>query len=153
MTRIARIVLVAALAPLAATAWASDQSTDKYKETAERIRALDTDGDGRLSRTEVTESVRLSNEFDHIDRNGDGYLQEIEIQGQDKANEYGNMKELTDAKFLESDTNNDGKISPEEAQKYPRLAKRFGQADTNKDGFVDKPEARAFRAKADARQE
>ncbi len=45
------------------------------------------------------------------------------------------------------DSNGDGKISREEAAKFPRLAKNFERIDTNKDGFLGKEEIHAQRAK------
>lgn len=149
MTRIARIVLVAALAPLAVATWAGEMHEKKEAQ----LHAMDKDGDGRLSRAEVAANERLTKHFDYIDRNGDGYLQDVEVQAQHKSNVYGGMLELTDAKFHETDTDKDGKLTPQEADKFPQLAKHFGQADDNKDGFVDIAEARAFRDAAKDRME
>lgn len=45
---------------------------------AERLKQLDTDGDGKLSREEVPE--RMQRVFDRMDRNEDGYLEEGEVR-------------------------------------------------------------------------
>lgn len=145
MNRIARIVLVAALAPLAATAWAGDDMPMKK----DHVRAMDKDGDGRLSRAEVAGNERLTEKFDYIDRNGDGYLGDVELRAQHRANKEGGMKAMTEAEYHEADTDKDGKLSPQEAAKFPQLSKRFGQADKNSDGFVDKDESRDFRESAE----
>lgn len=149
MTRFAKVLLVAALAPMAAVAWAGDDMPMKK----DHVRAMDKDGDGRLSRAEVAENARLAEKFDAIDRNGDGYLGEVELRAQHRANKAGGMEAMTDAEYHEADTDKDGKISPTESQKFPQLAKRFSQADKNADGFVDKDEARAFRESAHNRQQ
>ena len=46
--------------------------------------------------------------------------------------------------FRQRDTNNDGKISKEEAQKNPQLAAKFDNADTNHDQTVDEGEFARF---------
>ena len=46
--------------------------------------------------------------------------------------------------FARLDTDNDGKISREEASKGPRLARHFDAIDADKDGFVTRAELKAF---------
>jgi len=46
--------------------------------------------------------------------------------------------------FGRLDTNGDGLISREEAQKGPRMRRRFDIIDTDKDGFVSRAELKAF---------
>lgn len=41
--------------------------------------ALDQDGDGQLSRTEVAQDSTLAANFSRMDTNGDGYLSEDEV--------------------------------------------------------------------------
>jgi len=48
------------------------------------------------------------------------------------------------------DNNRDGKISRDEADVHPRLAKRFERIDTDKDGFITPQEMKAAQAKASA---
>jgi Ca2+-binding EF-hand superfamily protein len=46
--------------------------------------------------------------------------------------------------FGRLDTNGDGLISREEAQKGPRMRRRFDIIDTDKDGYVSRAELKAF---------
>ena len=46
--------------------------------------------------------------------------------------------------FQDLDTNHDGKISKEEANKSPEVSKKFTQADANKDGKLDAAEFAAL---------
>jgi Ca2+-binding EF-hand superfamily protein len=41
-----------------------------------------------------------------------------------------------EAAFARTDTNGDGKLSPEEAEHMPAIAMLFAQLDRNKDGFL-----------------
>src|SRR5690348_14996056 len=47
---------------------------------AERLKKLDTDGDGRISRGEAQASPRLAARFDEIDANKDGFLTPDELK-------------------------------------------------------------------------
>ncbi len=44
------------------------------------------------------------------------------------------------AAFDRGDTNKDGRLSREEAEKFPEIANRFDQIDANKDGFLSRDE-------------
>jgi Ca2+-binding EF-hand superfamily protein len=48
--------------------------------------------------------------------------------------------------FQDLDTNRDGQISLEEAKKAPEISKKFVQADTNQDGKLDAAEFAALEA-------
>lgn len=55
-------------------------------DTAETIRMLDRDGDGRVSAAEYTASPgKTRGEFDRIDRNADGYATAAEMDAHAKA--------------------------------------------------------------------
>lgn len=49
---------------MAGTAWANQE---KFEE-------LDTDGDGRISQQEASESDKLQDKFGEVDRDGNGYI-------------------------------------------------------------------------------
>jgi collagen type III alpha len=100
------------------------------------FRALDTDGDGRLSKDELLAAVKL---LEKLDRNRDGFVDrtELSLPGGAPAPETGRrIVEL----FERLDLDKNGKLSRDEA-KGP-LAEIFERADQNKDGAIDKDEFR-----------
>jgi Ca2+-binding EF-hand superfamily protein len=96
---------------------------------------LDKDGDGLISRGEAQVAPRLAKHFDEIDTNKDGFLSKDELAAA--------RTKMKDAIFAYIDTDGDGRISREEAARFPRLALRFDQIDANKDGYLTKAELQA----------
>jgi len=45
-------------------------------------------------------------------------------------------REAIEAAFARADTNGDGKLSREEAQRFPEIAARFDELDLDHDGFL-----------------
>ena len=45
-------------------------------------------------------------------------------------------REAIEAAVTRADTNGDGKLSREEAQRFPEIAARFDELDTDRDGFL-----------------
>ena len=45
-------------------------------------------------------------------------------------------REAIEAAFARADTNGDGKLSREEAQRFPEIAARFDELDSDHDGFL-----------------
>jgi hypothetical protein len=45
-------------------------------------------------------------------------------------------REAIEAAFARADTNGDGKLSREEAQRFPEIAARFAELDRDRDGFL-----------------
>jgi len=100
------------------------------------LKALDKDGDGKISREEAAAAPRLAQNFDKIDTNHDGFLTRDELAAARKA--------MHQAHWAKIDTDGDGKISRAEAQaNAPRLAEHFDAVDTDKDGFVSPEELKA----------
>jgi len=121
------------------------------------FKALDTNGDGQISRDEAKGHAWLEKNFDQIDTNHDGQLSKDELAAWHKAHK-GEMREKMaqrfDAKFKAADKDGDGALTKEEAQAgMPRLAKNFDQVDANHDGKVTEDEIRAYmKARHDARK-
>ena len=45
-------------------------------------------------------------------------------------------REAIEAAFARGDSNGDGKLSRDEAQRFPEIAARFDELDKNRDGFL-----------------
>lgn len=100
------------------------------------LKALDKDGDGKISRDEAAASPRLAANFDKIDTNHDGFLTRDELEAAHQA--------MARAHWAKIDTDGDGRISRAEAQaNAPKLYEHFDEVDTNKDGFITPDEMKA----------
>jgi Ca2+-binding EF-hand superfamily protein len=118
------------------------------------FRALDTDGDGRLSKEELSRAAEVLMKHD---KNGDGILTPDElaeglrrqpglpggprppgVPGVPGAADAGRF---VDGMISRSDKNGDGKLSRDEVPEL--LRDRFDEIDRNKDGFIDKEELTA----------
>ena len=56
-------------------------------------------------------------------------------------------------RFVDADTNRDGRLSRSEAQAMPFVARRFDVIDTDRDGYVTRAELRAARDRIQAARE
>jgi Ca2+-binding EF-hand superfamily protein len=105
----------------------------------DRFAKADADGDGRLTRGEVSDTL-VSTIFETRDADGDGKLTKVEweVPGDTEGK----------AIFRDRDANRDGIVTIEEAKKAGRKkgmgSQAFDEADTDKDGFVTRDEARAY---------
>ena len=104
--------------------------------------ALDLDGDGEISASEIDQS---SKSLKKLDKNGDGKLTEDELrpngpggEGRRRGPESGAGSDETVAQMMEFDTNKDGKLSKDELPE--RMRGIFARADADKDGFLTKDE-------------
>lgn len=129
---IRRLALLAALlAPAAVAAQspaASGMTLDQFlSRQAGRIMAADTDGDGKVSRAEMSATAERGRDpaklFDRMDRNGDGYLDATEI------------RDALTRRFRRMDRNGDGILTPDErmAGRTRRGAARPGAAQSDAD--------------------
>lgn len=116
---------------------------------------LDTDGDGRLSRAEVSAKASrggrnmLLDNFDAIDANRDGHLVRTELRAwheRQRPQREAQMRQRFDEKFAAADLNGDGRLSRVEVdEKMKRLAGRFAWMDDNRDGFLSRAELQPSR--------
>lgn len=108
----------------------------------ERFRAADENGDGQITRDEL--SASRAGKFARIDRDGDGFLTDSDFQKVARFAPAGFDPGRIKAEF---DANGDGKVSRDEFVLGP--APLFAQLDTNRDAVVSADELKAAQAMAD----
>ncbi len=120
------------------------------------LRAVDTDRDGKLSKAELAKAV---DQFDKLDKNGDGNLDARELSGFEGTPEgrtpFGpggqrpNGEQFVNGLMERYDADKDGKLSEKELADLPeRIKARISAWDANKDGTVSKEEITAAMKKA-----
>ncbi|MCA3017295.1 MAG: EF-hand domain-containing protein [Rhodocyclaceae bacterium] len=115
-------------------------SADDPVGQSQKLKVLDKDGDGKISRTEAAAVPRLAKRFDTIDTNKDGFITTDEMK-------VARAKAVA-VMFKRLDADNDGRISKTEADaKAPRLAKHFTMMDANNDGYISQDELAVARKK------
>jgi Ca2+-binding EF-hand superfamily protein len=109
------------------------------EEMLERLKLADADGDGKLSPEEAP--PRLQENFDRIDANQDGFLDEQELKRLFMAaGEGAQLGQELLRRIKQADANGDGKLSQDEAPE--RLKEQFARIDANQDGLLDEQELR-----------
>lgn len=104
-----------------------------------KIKAADTNGDGVISREEAKALPRLAQHFDQIDADKNGSISMDELKAMHAHQREGHFDRM--------DTDRDGKLSRAEAERFPRMADKFGKLDANGDGFVTKDELKTAHGK------
>ncbi len=110
------------------------------------LRALDSDNDGKLSKSEIEGATAA---LKKLDKNNDGELTREELQPPGGTGGFagrlggGTAPAAMVERLRGMDKNNDGKFSKDELP--PRLQERFDALDANQDGTVEISELRAFR--------
>jgi len=134
----ARILLATALSVVCSLASAA--APDAQTPVRPGPGSLDQNGDGYLSRDEVSSHPRLAESFERLDANKDGLLSTDELRAARGAGHHGQS-----GHHSRLDANGDGSISRDEAKTAPRLAERFDQIDANKDGALTRDEMATWR--------
>lgn len=115
------------------------------KRGMDRAMAMDTDGDGLISRAEAARHPRLAEKFDTLDANKDGRLDATERPSwHSRGGRKGGHGRQGMAHAVALDVDGDGRISRAEAAKQPKFATRFDQADGNRDGYLVRSELQAW---------
>ena len=104
-----------------------------------RYIALDTDGDGRISKLEAASSP-LATRFADIDANKDGYLVRSELRADSDRRRADHARKATERfelRFRQADSNHDGRLSRAEFETaWPGKAKMFAFLDEDRDGYL-----------------
>ena len=137
---LAGVVTFSLLSGLLVTAARADTAKPTATSIEDRFKALDKDGDGKLSTTEFPHPVL----FKKADTNGDGFISLDEFKAfvaQARQNGGAGQPPITiENRFKALDKDGDGKLSPTEFP-HPAL---FKKVDANGDGFVSLDEFKAF---------
>ncbi len=143
--KIKQISLLAAAMALAGTA-----AANHHESTAEKVKMLDTDGDGRVSQAEFTaKDGKNAADFARIDANRDGYVTAAEMDaykagmksGKDPhqaGHHQSGQHQSSPSKMKQADTDGDGRVSQAEHTAWSTA--EFSRMDTNRDGYITSDE-------------
>lgn len=136
--RAGTVGLLAAMAVMGATQVASAQGPGNRPRLV--LKALDTDGDGKLSAAEIAASNKS---LLTLDTNGDGQITNDELSSRPE-NAGASAEDLV-KQLMAFDKNGDGVLTPDELP--ARMQSLFERADANKDGKLTPDEIRAMARK------
>lgn len=113
------------------------------------FKAVDTDGDGKISQTEMKtwHEARLK----AADTNGDGFVDAAEMKAQMLARIEARLDEMVQRRIERKDTDKDGKLSPAEMMPANADEVMFARLDANADGSVTQDEIDAMQARMQER--
>lgn len=128
-----RTAFIAALAGVfavtaAAPSFAAADPAKKEKRINRMIKRADLNGDGKISRSEMSRGIAVT--FAKVDTNGDGALSTAEISG---------ARAVLKAERKKARASGEGRL---QYVKFPakRINKRFDKIDANGDGVLSKAE-------------
>ncbi|MBC8112875.1 MAG: hypothetical protein H7062_00705 [Candidatus Saccharimonas sp.] len=103
---------------------------------ANKLRALDTDGDHLISLAEAQAGApELASRFSKIDANQDGFLSIEEVIAGQPTRKVRFARGMPED-FAAADVNADGMLTRAEAEQMPIVSDFFGEMDSNADGHV-----------------
>jgi hypothetical protein len=109
---------------------------------ADKLRALDIDGDHLISLAEAQAGApELAARFSKIDANQDGLLSIDEVLAGRPARDVRVFRDMQQD-FAAADVNADGMLTRAEAREMPLVSDFFGEMDGNADGHVTQDEIR-----------
>lgn len=114
-----------------------EERREPEREPEVTFQRLDDDGDGKLSRDELSMIARAR--FGQLDRDNDGVLSFDEFR------ELGSQRD-PETTFRRLDADENGRIARDELPEWLRA--RFENVDTNDDGFVDENEMKLMALRA-----
>jgi len=109
------------------------------EDKAEKFKQMDTDGDGRITRTEHAAVAQTI--FNQLDTNADGIITTVEMEAlkDSKMSAWDRNEGISAAdKIAELDTNLDGQVTQNEHEAGTALI--FGRLDTDNDGYLSRAE-------------
>ncbi|HZG32850.1 MAG TPA: hypothetical protein VEZ59_06210 [Sphingopyxis sp.] len=139
---------LAAIAALAiATAWTPAAAAQGQRDPMQLLDRADTNGDGRITRAEFTDSrARM---FEKLDRNDDGYFSDADMSQRRfkrRSGGGGRLKEL----IVHLDENGDGRVARSEFVEGPNPM--FDRADLDRNDVIDADEMAKLREAVAARR-
>jgi hypothetical protein len=109
---------------------------------ANKLRALDTDGDRLISLAEAQAGAPgLATRFNEIDANHDGFLSVDEVAAGQAMRKVGFGRAMQED-FKAADADADGMLTRAEAEEMPIVSDFFSEIDGNADGYVTQDEIR-----------
>jgi hypothetical protein len=125
------------LALVGLPAFANDQH-----DSASKLKMLDTDGDGRISRAEYVAGKQ--DKIQRVDANRDGVVTADEAStGKAEKKHWWSRSDKSTDHVNQADTNNDGQVTAAEASAAAETS--FDKMDTDSDGFLSAAELDAAR--------
>lgn len=130
-----KMKLMTGLMALTTLAFANASSANiGHKSADDKMKMMDTDGDGRISASEHSDGAALM--FSKMDTNGDGNVTASEMDAKKEAKTRTDMTAAEKIKMV--DGNGDGTLTLQEHARASQT--KFMEMDLNKDGYLSAAE-------------